>query len=559
MRRLPRPSRPLPVLVALAVAGLLFRLIGLGARVAHQDEARVAHWILHYRSVDAWQYRAIIHGPFLPHVNGVIFGVIGPSDFSARLIVAITGGLLPLAAWLFRTRLRDREVLALGFLLAANPILVYYSRFMRNDVLLGAFALVTLGLVIRAIDTGGARYLLAGAAVFGVATTTKENVLLYPVAWLGALVLLFDYRLFRARFLDRDPLAVAREAAVDVLRGLWRWKLPIVVAALEVVVIFVAFYAPKPDLYHALGNPARLPSVVEAATIGTAERFLDLWGSTSMQEHSYVKYFGHLLLVTLAGGGVTFAFSILGFLGDRYGESPPRDLVAFAFYWGMASLVGYPIVSDIKAAWNAVPVLIALVIPAAVGLGFVYEWWRSNRADADRSDGTRPDGDRTNRTVAALLLILAVTTPVATAVATSHVAPQSPDNPLLQYAQPSGDMKPTLHRIEDVAATNEGTDVLFYGEKFYNPNDFATEPTLDIETGGYEGWFQRLPLPWYFEQYDANVSSTKDLEAVSRVNAPVVITLEANADEVDRRLDGYDRVTHQGYLWGRPVVFFVRE
>ncbi|MFC6724776.1 hypothetical protein ACFQE1_10400 [Halobium palmae] len=69
----------LPILVAVTVVALLARLYALGWRVAHQDEGRVGSWILHYVEYGEWQYRAIIHGPFLPHVNGVVFSLFGAS------------------------------------------------------------------------------------------------------------------------------------------------------------------------------------------------------------------------------------------------------------------------------------------------------------------------------------------------------------------------------------------------------------------------------------------------------------------------------------------------
>lgn len=547
LRRLSRPEVALPVVSAVA---LLARLFELGARVAHQDEARVADWILHYMAVGAWQYRAIIHGPFIPHVDGVVFSILGPSDFTMRLVVAVVGGLLPLAAWLFRTRLRDTEVIALGLVLAANPVLVYYSRFLRNDLLLAAFALTAVGFTVRAMDTGRERYLLVAAGFFGLATTTKENVLLYPVAWLGAAVLLFDYRLFRARYADDDWLAVATAELLADGRALWRWKLPILVGIAEVVAIFVVFYAPLPDLFVAFGNPALLPGVVHQATVGTANEFLDLWGSTHMQQHSYVGFLAHLLKVVAAGGATTVTFAAVGFVGDRYGgDREPRDLVAFAFYWGVASLFGYPIVSDIKAPWTAVHVLAPLAIPAAVGLAMVY----------GRLRGAIAAEERPTAAVAAVLLVLAFTASVGGTVATSYVAPQSPTNPLVQYAQPSGKMKPTLAEIRAISEANPGVDITFYGGEFVNANDRTTVPTLEIGVGGYQGWFARLPLPWYFDQYGARVTSTSQASTLQSDPPPVVITLQKNADEVAPYLQGYDRVTYQGYLWGRPIVFFVKK
>ena len=535
-------------LVAITAVALLVRLVGLGARVAHQDEARVASWILHYVAVDAWEYRPIIHGPFLPHVNGVVFELLGPSDFSMRLVVAVVGGLLPLSAWLFRDRLRDRSVVLLGALLAFNPVLLYYSRFMRNDVLLGAFAFVAFGFLVRAVDTGRRRYLLSAGIALGLALTTKENALLYPVTWAGALVLLLDQRLFLARYGDGNWWDRFKDAVRASLRALWAAKFAVVAGGLALAAIVVAFYAPKPELYRALGSPGQLPGVLETATLGTWEKFADLWGSTGMQEHSYVAFLAHLLSVLAVGGLTTTVFAAIGFLADRYRAGGPRDLVGFAFFWGLASLLGYPIVSDIQAGWTAVHVLLPLAIPAAVGLTAVF----------DRAAEAHHRNQKRTAAVALLLLVGGATVLAGSGVAVNAVYPTDEHNPVVQYAQPAGDMKPTLAEIERVAAENEGIDVLFYGEEFYNPTDLERQPTHDIETGGYQGWFDRLPLPWYFEQYDARVGSTKTPETISEHDPPVIITLREDAADISAQVEGYREVEHQGYLHSRPIVFYVR-
>ena len=539
----------LTLLVGIAAVALAVRFVGLGARVAHQDEARVASWILHYMAVDAWEYRAIIHGPFLPHVNGVIFTHLGPSDFTMRLPTAVVGGLLPLSAWLLRDRLQDRELLFLGALLALNPVLLYYSRFMRNDVLLGAFAFLAFALVVRHLDTGRHRYLAAAGLALGLALTTKENALLYPVTWIGAVVLLLDQRLFVARYRDRDVWGKAMGWIRTVLGGLWRARAGVVSGVVVLAVVVVAFYAPKPELYRALGDPSRLPTVLEAATLGTWEKFADLWGSTGMQEHSYVNFLGHLLKVLAVGGLTTVVFGALGFVVDRYREAGPRDVVALTFFWGLFSLLGYPIVSDIKAGWTAVHVLIPLAVPAAVGLAMVLR--RAERA-------LRRDEQRT-AAIAVLLLVGAGLVTAGSGVAVNAVYPADDRNPVVQYAQPAGDMKPTLEEIEAVAAENEGIDVVFYGEEFYTEGEFDAPATMSIEDGGYAGWFDRLPLPWYLEQYDARVASTTELSVLAETDAPVVIALGEHADDLDLVLSDYRTVEHQGYLHSRPLVFYVEK
>ncbi|MEF8826469.1 MAG: flippase activity-associated protein Agl23, partial [Halapricum sp.] len=202
-----RRQQPVVVaVVAVALLALSLRLVHLGYRTAHWDEARVAYWILRYEETGAFAYRPIIHGPFVHHAAEPLFALFGPSDFFARLPVALVGGLLPLSALLFREHLRDHETVFLSLLLALNSILLYYSRFLRSDVLVAAFMLTALGFLVRVYDTRQGRYLYPAALFLGFGIASKENALIYVLTWLGAGALLLDTALFRPR---TDPSGVA--------------------------------------------------------------------------------------------------------------------------------------------------------------------------------------------------------------------------------------------------------------------------------------------------------------------------------------------------------------
>lgn len=555
--RLRRFSRPLPVLLAVSALALAARLVALGARVAHQDEGRVADWILHYMTVGQWQYRPIIHGPFLPHVNGVVFSWFGATDFTMRLVVAVGGGLLPLAAYLYRDRLRDDEVIAFGLLLAASPALLYYSRFMRNDLLVAACMMAALGCWSRAHATRRVRYVIAGTLPFALAFTMKENALLYPVAWLGAGVLVIDRHLLAAVLSDRGFVAsvagtVERWGRAVEARTAGAFLLSLPASLLCFLVVVVAFYAPIPEVYGVFGSPGSFVHVVETATVDTWHAFVDTWAHTGMSSHSTVDFLGRLLKILGLTATVTCTFALVGFIRERYGRGGTRNLVEFCFYWGAASIFGYAVVTDILAGWLATHVVAPLALPAAVGLAWVYRVGKRGYAS----------GDRIAFRLAAAVLLVSAAGVGGTAVYTSYAAPQDGEtNPLVQYAQPAGQMKPTLAEIETVAETNDGIDVMFYGEEFYNANDLEGPPTLDIGSGGYQGWFARLPLPWYFDRYGARVGSTTEQDVLADRQPPVVIALEGTANDVRASIDtsAYTERTYQGYQSGRPLVFFVRD
>ncbi|MCO8268564.1 TIGR03663 family protein, partial [Haloferax sp. AB510] len=140
-----RPDRTTLAVVALAAAALVVRLVGLGDRPLHWDEARVGYWSLRSLETGFFSYRPVAGGPLVYHFSRPSLALFGATDFALRLPFALFGAALPLAALLFRGRLAADETVGFAAVLAANPILVYYGRFARGDVLAVGFALVAFG------------------------------------------------------------------------------------------------------------------------------------------------------------------------------------------------------------------------------------------------------------------------------------------------------------------------------------------------------------------------------------------------------------------------------
>ncbi|GAA0300327.1 flippase activity-associated protein Agl23 [Halarchaeum salinum] len=539
------------VLATTAVA-LIARFVALGSRIAHWDEGRVGYWVLRYAETGAYTYHPIVHGPFLFQVNRVVFEVFGASDVTMRAVVALIGGLLPLTAWLLRDRLSGTETVALAVALAANPLLLYYSRFMRNDVLVASFAFAALAFFIRASDTGRRRYLYAGALSLGLAFTTKENALVYVACWIGALGLLLDWFLVRARVHDRSAVAVLSEHGIAIARGLRAWARDLVGGIVVFFVVVVFFYAPRPELGHALSNPALLPGVVSRATLGSVKKFADTW--VGGHPHSYVSFFVHDL-GTLAGSALVLCgLAVLGFLVDRYTDGGPRPLVAFAGYWGGASLVIYPAISDITAPWAMVHVVVPLAIPAAVGGGLLVRGLSWPRADVSRW----VRGVDAEAVVSVVLVAVLLGWTVSTGVSAAFVHPQQP-GPLVQYGQPNAQMGDTLAEVDDAVAANanaSGPDVLYYGGHFYAASEPSVAPDESFAEPGH--WTWRLPLPWYFEAMGAETASVGQPDALNDTTAPVVVTRAQNYDVVAPKLEGYHSTTYRLTATDTPTVFFVR-
>lgn len=552
----------LQVVAAFVALAFLLRIVALGARVAHFDEGRVAYWTLHFLRTGEFHYRYIIHGPFVQHVGRVLFGLLGPTDFAARLPVALVGTLLPATALLFRERLRDLEVVALAAFLAVNPILLYYSRFMRSTLLVAAFCFAAFGLFVRAFDRPARwrYYAYGGVALWALGFAAKENALVYLLCWLGAGALVLNDLLYRT------SLAPVREAYAD-----WKRRHPpgerertiagyglFVLGALAVVaVVTLFFYAPRSPgggvgLWSSLGHPARLPDLVGATTTDI-ERGLNYWfgrpGATEDLAKTYVERLGRFLGTTVEYAGPLFALALAGFLVERYVSTEPRHLVMFAAYWGFASVIGYPLGTDIWAPWIIVNALVPLAVPAAVGLGLILRAGRDALAEEDR----------VSLGAVAVLLLLVVAQTGAAAATGVYLDPASSENGLVQYAQPETEFRATVDDVKALGADPGDPDVLVYGDYFVDGDAEAVRKPACVK------WFNLLPMPWYFEANGVAVTCAGNASAVPDRPPPVVLAKgEFGSDRVtapdalrDRIPDGYERRVHLLRTTAVPVVVYV--
>lgn len=510
--------------VAIAVVLALFlRLVFLGERVAHYDEGRVAYWALYTLDTGHFAYRHIIHGPLLQHLDRYLFGLVGTTDFIMRFPVAVVGGLLPASALLFRKHLRRVEVIAMAFFLALNPVLLYYSRFMRSDVLVGAFMFVALGFLVRFYDTHRHRYLYLTTAFIALGFGSKENAIVYVLTWAGAVALLADQALFRPRNYDsgahllwsksttacrhlrddcfrpwyenataaldgfagrnnasdqrdEDTSAwVALRQALMPLRFVW-YILAITVIGLAIL-LFI--YAPRGagyegltypinatgqvGLWDTMGNPGRIPELANSTWHHSSNEFLS-WFSRSSNPGCHKDN----IIDSWACYTGRYIWVMIAY------AAPLTGFAIFGFLmerYGtfkarnivlFAAYGGFVSVLGYPLGtdiWGGWLVVHALIPLSIPAAVGVGVIVRWGREAADAKDRIG-----VGIAVGLLLLAMGVTGFVMVdAVYTNH---QSEDNDLVQHAQPSGQMQDILATMETSAADNEGTDVLlYYGQR----------------------------------------------------------------------------------------------
>jgi uncharacterized protein (TIGR03663 family) len=594
------PERTVRLVLGVTVLALVARLVLLGDRVQHFDEARVAWWTLEFMRTGEFRYRYIIHGPFIQHLNTWLFALLGTSDFATRVVPAVVGGLLPATALLFREHLRRTELVALALFLSFDPLLLYYSRFSRSTILVAGFAFVAFGLFVRAYDAVGetdgaaagravatdgggeasgasrasserrsdggapaeatgrpatttrlfdvlglgttrpaALYVHAGVFFLALAFAAKENAIVYVLCWLGAGALVADRLLSTPGENGFDRVEALLERLV-LNTGYYLGHA--LVAAVILVVVTLFFYAPRgaaaPD---GVGLYAALgdPTALPTlvdSTYTSIETGLDYWFGGSAEPGCNKD--------NLIDG-------YLCYLG-QFAES----LALYAAPLAALSVVGF--VAERYASGRPRGLVMfagfwgfASVFGYPLGTD-IYGSWITVNALVPLAipaaiglallfrwgvEAYRED-DGISLVLVMVLLLLSAGFVGVQGVNGVYVQPEEGPDSLVQYAQPAGDWRPIIEELNAIAPANEGDDVLFHGSYYVDGDGSA------VRTPACVKWFKALSLPWYTEKADMQVActnSTADLDARESM-PPVVISRASNQDALEERLgDDYEK------------------
>jgi len=121
---------------------IITRFYNLGLKPLHHDESMFATFAYHLYQGQGYQYQPILHGPFLIDATAFIYLILGDSNFTCRLITALFGIGIFILIFNFRKIQRNDFFIYSLILIAISPTLLYYSRFLRNDVPFAFFSLL---------------------------------------------------------------------------------------------------------------------------------------------------------------------------------------------------------------------------------------------------------------------------------------------------------------------------------------------------------------------------------------------------------------------------------
>ncbi|MDQ1300134.1 MAG: 2 protein, partial [Chloroflexota bacterium] len=180
----------------LLVVTLLSRVIGLGDRAMSHDES--LHTVYSWQLYDGrgYQHKPMKHGPLKILHNAGAYFLFGVDDWSSRIQVALFGVALVWLAWFFRRWLGKAGALATGVMFAISPALLYYSRYIRDEVMLCTLLALLALCMFSYMASRKTAWLIGAAVALGFAFLTMEASFIFGAVFGGFLALALAVQLW---------------------------------------------------------------------------------------------------------------------------------------------------------------------------------------------------------------------------------------------------------------------------------------------------------------------------------------------------------------------------
>ncbi len=228
----------------LLVLTVLSRVIGLGDRAMSHDES--LHTVYSWQLYDGrgYQHQPMMHGPLKFILNAVVYFLMGVDDWTSRIQVALFGVALVWMAYFLRRWFGRAGAFVTGLMLAISPALLYYSRYIRDEVMLCALLVLLVLCMFRYLESRSTGWLVATALALGFAFLTMEASFIFGGVFGGLLVLALAAQLWAV---DWSALGASAEQRAS-RRFSYRVVLVVALVALALGLFFYMFRVKPFDL-----------------------------------------------------------------------------------------------------------------------------------------------------------------------------------------------------------------------------------------------------------------------------------------------------------------------
>jgi uncharacterized protein (TIGR03663 family) len=487
------------LLVLILASGLFFRVANLDKRPMHHDEANQAVKFGRLLEEGRYQYDpADHHGPSLYYLTLPFAWLNGSAALAdldetiLRLVPAFFGAAIILLLLSLKPFARVSALLWAGGLTALSPVMVYYSRFYIQEMLLVFFILGFLAALWRLLNSPRMETALLCGLFAGLMAATKETaVVVFASAGAAA-----------AAITTLDP----RFRKERSFTGIKHWLTAAAAAAATAFIFFSSFFSHWRGLVD---------------SVAAFKSYFVKAGSPGLHAHPW-DYYLDLLFYTRYGNGPAWTEALILILGitgatAAWIKKSPKKEIRFFRFISLFTLLMTVIFSTIpyKTPWNMLPFYLGFLLLAGYGAAVSISWIPHRHAKAALS----------------AVLILGLLHLGWQSRRANFVYPADPRNPYV-YAHTSTDFLNLVERIHDLSRVHpEKRDML-----------------IMVAAGPYQTW----PLPWYLRTFP-RVGYWPDIRKVPLQRGPAVLitSLDMNDDLPSNFEDKY--ITE--FYGLRPEVF----
>jgi predicted membrane-bound mannosyltransferase/DNA-binding beta-propeller fold protein YncE len=167
--------------VGIILLAIVTRFYDLESRVMSHDESLHTYfsWLL-YRG-QGYQHTPMMHGPWQFHWISLSYFLFGVSDFTARIPAALFSIATVWMVWPWRRYLGRTGAVITALLMVVSPFMLFYGRYVREDVYTGLSGLLMLYAILRYLESGGSKYLYMLAIALIIHFADKETSFIYAL------------------------------------------------------------------------------------------------------------------------------------------------------------------------------------------------------------------------------------------------------------------------------------------------------------------------------------------------------------------------------------------
>jgi 4-amino-4-deoxy-L-arabinose transferase-like glycosyltransferase len=194
---LPVITNEVVLFAGIILLAIVTRFYNLDARVMSHDESLHTYfsWLL-YRG-QGYQHTPMMHGPWQFHWIALSYFLFGVSDFTARIPAAMFSIATVCVVWYWRRYLGKTGAFIAALLMVISPFMLFYGRYVREDVYTGLSGLLMLYSILRYLESGSSKYLFLLSGALLIHFADKETSFIYALQAVAFLAVYFIIQITR--------------------------------------------------------------------------------------------------------------------------------------------------------------------------------------------------------------------------------------------------------------------------------------------------------------------------------------------------------------------------